>query len=94
MIDSRQDFILIDVREPHEFQIGRIPTSNLIPLGELPKRIADLDPNAHYVLHCKMGGRSAKGCDALRAAGFKRVFNMTGGITAWSEQVDPTVPKY
>ena len=94
MIESRQDFILIDVREPHEFQIGRIPTSNLIPLGELPKRIAELDPNAHYVLHCKMGGRSAKGCDVLRAAGFKRVFNMTGGITAWSEQVDPTVPKY
>jgi len=94
MIDERKDFILIDVREPHEFQIGRIPTSNLIPLGELPKRISDLDPNAHYVLHCKMGGRSAKGCDVLRAAGFKRVLNMTGGITAWSEQVDPTVPKY
>ena len=94
MIDERKDFILIDVREPHEFQIGRIPTSNLIPLGELPKRIADLDPNAQYVLHCKMGGRSAKGCDVLRAAGFKRVLNMTGGITAWSEQVDPTVPKY
>jgi len=94
MIDERKDFILIDVREPHEFQIGRIPTSNLIPLGELPKRISDLDPNAQYVLHCKMGGRSAKGCDVLRAAGFKRVLNMTGGITAWSEQVDPTVPKY
>jgi len=94
MIDERKDFILIDVREPHEFQIGRIPTSNLIPLGDLPKRLSDLDPNAQYVLHCKMGGRSAKGCDVLRAAGFKRVLNMTGGITAWSEQVDPTVPKY
>ncbi len=94
MIDERKDFILIDVREPHEFQIGRIPTSNLIPLGDLPKRMAELDPNAQYVLHCKMGGRSAKGCDVLRAAGFKRVLNMTGGITAWSEQVDPSVPKY
>ncbi len=94
MIDERKDFILIDVREPHEFQIGRIPTSNLIPLGDLPKRLAELDPNAQYVLHCKMGGRSAKGCDVLRAAGFKRVLNMTGGITAWSEQVDPSVPKY
>lgn len=94
LIDAKENFILIDVREPHEFQIGRIPTSTLIPLGELPKKVAELDPNANYVLHCKMGGRSAKGCDVLRQAGFKNVRNMTGGILAWSDQVDPTVPKY
>jgi molybdopterin/thiamine biosynthesis adenylyltransferase/rhodanese-related sulfurtransferase len=94
LIDAKENFILIDVREPHEFQIGRIPTSTLIPLGDLPKKVAELDPSANYVLHCKMGGRSAKGCDVLRQAGFKNVRNMTGGILAWSDQVDPSVPKY
>ncbi|MCA2970078.1 MAG: molybdopterin-synthase adenylyltransferase MoeB [Acidobacteriaceae bacterium] len=94
LIDAKENFVLIDVREPHEFQIGRIPTSTLIPLGDLPKKVAELDPSAHYVLHCKMGGRSAKGCDVLRQAGFKNVRNMTGGISAWSDQVDPSVPKY
>lgn len=94
LIDTNENFILIDVREVHEFQIGRIPTSTLIPLGDLPKKVAELDPNANYVLHCKMGGRSAKGCDVLRQAGFKNVRNMTGGILAWSDQVDPSVPKY
>lgn len=94
LIDAQENFVLIDVREPHEFQIGRIPTSTLIPLGDLPKKVAELDPSAHYVLHCKMGGRSAKGCDVLRQAGFKNVRNMTGGISAWSDQVDPAVPKY
>jgi len=94
LIDTKENFVLIDVREPHEFQIGRIPTSTLIPLGDLPKKVAELDPNANYVLHCKMGGRSAKGCDVLRQAGFKNVRNMTGGISAWSDQVDPSVPKY
>ena len=94
LIDAKENFVLIDVREPHEFQIGRIPTSTLIPLGDLPKKVAELDPSANYVLHCKMGGRSAKGCDVLRQAGFKNVRNMTGGISAWSDQVDPSVPKY
>jgi adenylyltransferase/sulfurtransferase len=94
LIDANENFVLIDVREPHEFQIGRIPTSTLIPLGDLPKKVAELDPHANYVLHCKMGGRSAKGCDVLRQAGFKNVRNMTGGISAWSDQVDPSVPKY
>ncbi|MFO0364953.1 MAG: molybdopterin-synthase adenylyltransferase MoeB [Acidobacteriota bacterium] len=94
LIDAKENFVLIDVREPHEFQIGRIPTSTLIPLGDLPKKVAELDPSSNYVLHCKMGGRSAKGCDVLRQAGFKNVRNMTGGISAWSDQVDPSVPKY
>ena len=94
LIDAKENFVLIDVREPHEFQIGRIPASTLIPLGDLPKKVAELDPAANYVLHCKMGGRSAKGCDVLRQAGFKNVRNMTGGISAWSDQVDPSVPKY
>ena len=93
-LDRGDDFKLIDVREPHEFQICRIPGSTLIPLGELPKHLNELDPSAEYVMHCKMGGRSAKAVDLMRQSGFQNVRNMTGGITAWSDKVDPTVPKY
>jgi molybdopterin/thiamine biosynthesis adenylyltransferase/rhodanese-related sulfurtransferase len=93
-LDRGDDFKLIDVREPHEFQICRIPGSTLIPLGELPKHLNELDPTAEYVMHCKMGGRSAKAVDLMKQSGFKKVLNMTGGITAWSDKVDPTVPKY
>ena len=93
-IDRGDDFKLIDVREPHEFQIGRIPGSTLIPLGELPKHLNELDPSAEYVMHCKMGGRSAKAVELMKQSGFKNVRNMTGGILAWSDKVDPSVPKY
>ena len=93
-LDRGDDFKLIDVREPHEFQICRIPGSTLIPLGELPKHLNELDPSAEYVMHCKMGGRSAKAVELLRQSGFKNVRNMTGGILAWSDKVDPSVPKY
>jgi sulfur-carrier protein adenylyltransferase/sulfurtransferase len=94
MIDSGADFQLVDVREPHEYQICKIDKAKLIPLGDLPKRLNELDKNADIVMHCKMGGRSAKACDLLRASGFTKVRNMTGGILAWAEKVDPTVPKY
>jgi adenylyltransferase/sulfurtransferase len=93
-IDSGDNFILIDVREPHEHQICNIPYAKLIPLGELPKRLNELDQNADYVMHCKSGMRSAKAVDLLRQSGFKRVRNMKGGILAWSDKVDPSVPKY
>jgi adenylyltransferase/sulfurtransferase len=93
-LDRGDDFKLIDVREPHEFQIGRIPGSTLIPLGELPKHLNELDPSAEYVMHCKMGGRSAKAVELMKQSGFKNVRNMTGGILAWSDKVDPSVPKY
>jgi adenylyltransferase/sulfurtransferase len=92
--DRREPFVLLDVREPHEFQICRIPGSILIPLGDLPKRVGELDSSAEIVAHCKMGGRSAKAVDFLRQSGFKKVRNMKGGILAWSDRVDPTVPKY
>jgi len=82
------------VREPHEYQIARIPGSRLIPLGELPKRLNELDPNAEIVAHCKSGMRSAKAVDLLKQNGFKHVRNMKGGILAWSDKVDPTVAKY
>ncbi len=92
--DRGDNFVLIDVREPHEFQIARIPGSKLIPLGELPKRLSELDPEADIVAHCKSGARSQKAVDLLKQNGFKHVRNMTGGILAWSDKVDPTVPKY
>jgi len=92
--DRGDDFALIDVREPHEFQICRIPGSKLIPLGELPKRVGELDPEAEIVAHCKSGARSAKAVDFLKQAGFKKARNLKGGILAWSDKVDPTVPKY
>jgi len=93
-LDRHDDFVLLDVREPHEFQICRIPGSVLIPLGDLPKRVNELDSSAEIVAHCKMGGRSAKAVEFLRQAGFRKVRNMKGGILAWSDKVDPSVPKY
>ncbi len=60
----------------------------------MPKRVGELDPSVETIVHCKMGGRSAKACDFLRQSGFKNVKNMIGGITAWSDKVDPSVPKY
>jgi adenylyltransferase/sulfurtransferase len=93
-LDRGDNFVLIDVREPHEYQIARIPGSKLIPLGELPKRLSELDSNADIVAHCKSGARSQKAVDLLKQNGFKHVRNMTGGILAWSDKVDPTVPKY
>jgi adenylyltransferase/sulfurtransferase len=92
--DSGEDFQLIDVREPHEYQICRIPQARLIPLGELPKRLHEIDRSRPIVVHCKTGGRSAKAADLLRRNGFTNVLNMTGGILAWSSKVDPSVPKY
>jgi adenylyltransferase/sulfurtransferase len=94
LLDRNHNFVLIDVREPHEYQICRIPKAKLIPLGELPKRVRELDPSAEYVIHCRSGVRSAKACTVLRDAGFRRVRNMAGGILAWSDKVDPSVPKY
>jgi adenylyltransferase/sulfurtransferase len=93
-LDSGDPFVLIDVREPHEYRIASIPGAKLIPLGEFPKHIGEFDPEADIVIHCKSGMRSAKACDILRSAGFSHVRNMKGGILAWSDQVDSSVPKY
>jgi adenylyltransferase/sulfurtransferase len=93
-LDRGDQFTLIDVREPYEYQIANIPGARLIPLGELPKRLNELDPNAEIVAHCRSGARSQKAVDLLKQNGFNNVRNMTGGILAWSDKVDPTVPKY
>jgi adenylyltransferase/sulfurtransferase len=93
-LDSGDDFVLVDVREPHEYQIARIPGARLIPLGELPKHLSELDRNGEIVMHCKSGARSQQAVDLLKRNGFQHACNMTGGITAWSDKVDPSVPKY
>ena len=93
-LDRGDDIVIVDVREPQEFQINRLPGSILIPLGELPKRYVELDPNANLVMQCKSGMRSAKAQDFLRSKGFTRVRNLTGGVLGWIDQVDPSQPKY
>ena len=94
-LDQGDDIQIIDVREPHEYEIGQIPNSKLIPLGQVLNRMNEIDPGRETVVHCKMGGRSAKAIDALQRSGFPgRLINLKGGITAWSNEVDPSVPKY
>jgi adenylyltransferase/sulfurtransferase len=93
-LDAGDDLVIVDVREPNEYQINRIPGSVLIPLGELPRRYQELDPGREIVLQCKMGGRSAKAQDFLRTVGFGRTKNLRGGILSWIDQVDPSQPKY
>ena len=93
-LDRGDQIVIVDVREPQEFQINRLPGSILIPLGDLPKRYVELDPNANIVTQCKSGMRSAKAQDFLRSKGFTRVRNLTGGVLGWIDQVDPKQPKY
>ncbi len=92
-LDAGEDIFVLDVREPHEYQICNIG-GYLIPLGDLPKRVSELDTSREIVAHCKGGVRSAKAVDFLQKAGFRKVKNLTGGILSWSEKVDPKVPKY
>ena len=88
------DFDLIDVREPHEWEIARIPGARLIPLGSLPAHLSQLDSSRDIVLHCHHGQRSMRALEQLRDAGFRKLKNLRGGIDEWSKQVDPTVPRY
>jgi adenylyltransferase/sulfurtransferase len=92
-LDNKEDIFILDVREPHEYQICNL-NGHLIPLGDLPNRVSELDSSREIVAHCKMGGRSAKAVAFLQQSGFTKVHNLTGGITAWAERVDPTMPKY
>lgn len=94
-LDSGEDIQIIDVREPHEVAIAKLPNSTHIPLGQIVSRMSEIDPNRETVVHCKMGGRSAKAIEALKRSGFSgSLINLKGGITAWSNDVDPSVPKY
>jgi adenylyltransferase/sulfurtransferase len=93
-LDRGEPIVVVDVREPQEYQINRIAGSKLIPLGELPQRFEELDQNAAIVCQCKSGVRSAKATGFLRSIGFKNVRNLAGGILGWIDQVDPSQPKY
>jgi molybdopterin/thiamine biosynthesis adenylyltransferase/rhodanese-related sulfurtransferase len=92
-MDAGEDINVLDVREPHEYEVANIGVK-LVPLGELPRRLAEFDQNENFAIHCKTGGRSAKAVKLLQDAGFENVYNVKGGITAWSEEIDPSVPKY
>jgi rhodanese-related sulfurtransferase len=92
-LDRGDDLFILDVREPHEYQICNIG-GHLIPLGDLPKRVNELDTSKEIVAHCRSGVRSAKAVNFLRQAGFKKVHNLAGGILAWADRVDPNMPKY
>src|SRR5438067_3943048 len=92
-LDRGDDIYVLDVREPHEYDICNIG-GHLIPLGELPNRVNELDTSKEIVAHCRSGMRSAKAVDFLRQAGFKKVHNLAGGILAWADRVDPSMPKY
>src|ERR1700759_2257612 len=88
-----EDVFVLDVREPHEYQIANI-VGHLIPLNDLPKRVSELDRSKNIVVHCKGGGRSQKASEFLQQQGFQHVENLAGGVTAWSDKVDPSIPKY
>jgi sulfur-carrier protein adenylyltransferase/sulfurtransferase len=93
-LDAGEQLQIVDVREPNEYQINKIPGTTLIPLGELPRRYQELDLDREIILHCKMGGRSAKAQDFLRTVGVTNTKNLKGGVLAWIDQVDPSQPKY
>jgi len=94
-LDKGDDIQIVDVREDKEVAVGRIPNSIHIPLGQILSRMKEIDPKRETVVHCKMGGRSARAIEALQRTGFKgKLVNLKGGILGWSDDVDPSVPKY
>jgi adenylyltransferase/sulfurtransferase len=92
-LDAGEDVFILDVREPHEYQICNLG-GHLIPLGDLPRRVHELDSSRDIVAHCRSGARSAKAVAFLRQSGFKKVRNLAGGVLAWADRIDPTMPKY
>jgi molybdopterin/thiamine biosynthesis adenylyltransferase/rhodanese-related sulfurtransferase len=93
-MDDGETFELIDVREPFEFEIARIDGAKLIPLGDIPERAAELRGEQLIIVHCHSGRRSAQAVRLLQQRGFTNVYNLEGGIDAWSDQIDPSVPRY
>jgi adenylyltransferase/sulfurtransferase len=92
-LDAGEDVFILDVREPYEYQIAQIG-GHLIPLGELPNRLGELDTAKNIVVQCKSGGRSQRAAEFLAQNGFSKLHNLAGGILAWSNEIDPDVPRY
>lgn len=94
-MDAGEDIELIDVREPDEYEFARIEGAKLIPLGQILRRMDEIDNSKPIVMQCKSGGRSGQAIEALKQAGFEgNMSNLVGGIKAWSNEIDPSVPKY
>jgi molybdopterin/thiamine biosynthesis adenylyltransferase/rhodanese-related sulfurtransferase len=92
-LDRGDDVFILDVREPHEYQICNLK-GHLIPLGDISRRVSELDSSREIVAHCRSGKRSAEAVEFLQRAGFRKIWNLKGGILAWSDEVDASVPKY
>ena len=93
-LDAGDKLQLIDVREPWEVAIARLPGSTHIPLGQLPARLGELQTDSDIIVMCKSGGRSRRATELLLARGFERAANLTGGIQAWADEIDPDLPTY
>jgi adenylyltransferase/sulfurtransferase len=92
-MDAQDDLQVVDVREVNEYQICNIG-AKLIPLGELPQRLSELDPEKETVVHCRSGKRSMMAAMLMQEMGFKKIHNLAGGILAWADKIDPSMPKY
>ncbi len=90
---NNDNFLLLDVREPYEFQIAQIG-GKLIPQNDVPNRLSELNPDQEILVHCRSGARSQKIAEFLKANGFQKVSNVAGGILAWSDEIDPKIQKY
>ena len=93
-LDAGEKFQLLDVREPWEVAIASLPGSTLIPLGQLSERLAELQSDSDIIVMCRSGGRSRRATEMLNAGGFDRAANLSGGISAWADEIDPTLPTY
>ena len=91
---DRANVVLLDVREPAEVAVAAVAGAVHIPMGEIPARLAELDPERPIVVMCHLGGRSRRVAEFLASRGFREVFNLRGGIDAWSVEVDPDIPRY
>ena len=93
-MDDNDDFVLLDVREPEEFEVCMIPGSILIPLSEIEDHLEELDKEANYILHCKMGGRSTKAAYIMKENGFEHVSSLSGGIYQWAQDIEKDMQLY
>ena len=93
LVSANAEVFILDVRNPDEYALCNLK-GHLIPMGELPNRFNELNPDAYIVVHCHAGGRSRRATEFLKDKGFKQVFNLRGGITAWANEIDSSMPKY